>query len=76
MTPNFSCFGLSPRLVVALALEHVIFLVMYLILQNVEGTNESLRISFHKKKELIRRAIYSQEAPRFPPQHIDSSELV
>ncbi|RHY47365.1 hypothetical protein DYB30_002397 [Aphanomyces astaci] len=60
MTPELSCFGLSSRFLVALVLEHIGLLVIYLIMDNIEGTPESLRSSFQMKKELIRRAICGQ----------------
>ncbi|ETW10264.1 hypothetical protein H310_00613 [Aphanomyces invadans] len=60
MTPELSCFDLSSRFLVALVLEHIGLFVIYLIMDNVEGTPESLRSSFQMKKELIRRAICGQ----------------
>ncbi|KAH9091753.1 hypothetical protein Ae201684P_011297 [Aphanomyces euteiches] len=66
MTPELSCFGLPSRFLVALVLEHIGLLVMYLIMDNIEGTPASLRSSFQLKKELIRRAIYNQNGPAIP----------
>ncbi|OQR96269.1 transmembrane protein [Thraustotheca clavata] len=60
MTPEFSCFSLPSRFLVALLLEHVGLALVYLILDNISDTPTSLRSSFELKKELIRRAIGGQ----------------
>ncbi|KDO29055.1 hypothetical protein SPRG_06110 [Saprolegnia parasitica CBS 223.65] len=57
MTPEFSCFDLPSRFLIALVLEHVGLGLIYLLLDNVSGTPASLRSSFQLKRELIRRAI-------------------
>jgi hypothetical protein len=57
MNPDFSCVDLSSRFLVALVLEHVAILIVFLMMDNISDTPASVRTSFQRKKELIRRAI-------------------
>ncbi|OQS00905.1 transmembrane protein [Achlya hypogyna] len=66
MTPEFSCFDLPSRFLVALMLEHVGLGLVYVIMDNVSGTPASLRSSFQLKRELIRRAIGGQNHSHSP----------
>lgn len=57
MNPDFKCLDLSSRFLVALVLEHAALLFIYLVMDNISDTPSSVRTSFQRKKELIRRAI-------------------
>ncbi|GLD92943.1 hypothetical protein PINS_up001535 [Pythium insidiosum] len=57
MNPDFSCLDLSSRFLVSLVLEHAALLIVYLLMDNISDTPASVRTSFQRKKELIRRAI-------------------
>lgn len=57
MNPDFSCVDLRSRFLVALVLEHVAILIVFLMMDNISDTPASVRTSFQRKKELIRRAI-------------------
>lgn len=57
MNPDFSCVDLSSRFLVALVLEHAALLIVFLVMDNISDTPATVRTSFQRKKELIRRAI-------------------
>lgn len=57
MNPDFSCVDLSSRFLVALVLEHAALLLVFLVMDNISDTPATVRTSFQRKKELIRRAI-------------------
>ncbi|TMW63216.1 hypothetical protein Poli38472_002157 [Pythium oligandrum] len=57
MYPDFSCVDLSSRFLVALVLEHAAILIVFLMMDFISDTPASVRSSFQRKKELIRRAI-------------------
>nr|CCA15322.1 transmembrane protein putative [Albugo laibachii Nc14] len=57
MTPDFGCLRSSTRFLVALVMEHVALLVVYFLRDSISNTPISIRTSFQRKKELIRRAI-------------------
>ncbi|KAF1330203.1 Transmembrane protein, partial [Globisporangium splendens] len=57
MTPDFNCVDLSSRSLVALVLEHAALLIVFLVFDNISDTPATVRTSFQRKKELIRRAI-------------------
>ncbi|KAL4160215.1 hypothetical protein PRNP1_000786 [Phytophthora ramorum] len=60
MGPEFSCLSISSRFIVALVLEHAAILIVYVITDYISDTPASVRTSFERKKELIRRAICGQ----------------
>eukprot|EP00644_Phytophthora_capsici_P004437 jgi/Phyca11/109611/e_gw1.17.507.1 len=60
MGPEFSCLSISSRFIVALVLEHAAFLIVYVLTDYISDTPASVRTSFERKKELIRRAICGQ----------------
>lgn len=62
MGPEFSCLDISTRFLVALVLEHVSIVIVYVVTDYVSDTPASVRTSFQRKKELIRRAICGQGA--------------
>jgi hypothetical protein len=57
MNPEFSCLNTSSRFLVALVLEHGAILIVFILMDNISDTPASVRTSFQRKKELIRRAI-------------------
>lgn len=57
MNPDFSCVDLSSRFLVALVLEHAALLLVFVVMDNISDTPATVRTSFQRKKELIRRAI-------------------
>uniref|UniRef100_K3WKQ7 Anoctamin transmembrane domain-containing protein n=1 Tax=Globisporangium ultimum (strain ATCC 200006 / CBS 805.95 / DAOM BR144) TaxID=431595 RepID=K3WKQ7_GLOUD len=57
MNPDFNCVDLSSRFLVALVLEHAALLIVFLVFDNISDTPATVRTSFQRKKELIRRAI-------------------
>lgn len=57
MNPDFSCVDLSSRFLVALVLEHAALFIVFLVMDNISDTPATVRTSFQRKKELIRRAI-------------------
>lgn len=69
MNPDFSCVDISSRFLVALVLEHAALLIVYLLMDNISDTPALVRVSFQRKKELIRRAVCGQTttAPSLPP---------
>ncbi|EGZ23907.1 hypothetical protein PHYSODRAFT_482403 [Phytophthora sojae] len=66
MGPEFSCLDISSRFIVALILEHAAILIVYVIMDYISDTPSSVRTSFERKKELIRRAICGQGPPTSP----------
>ncbi|KAE9356476.1 hypothetical protein PR003_g2289 [Phytophthora rubi] len=66
MGPEFSCLDISSRFIVALVLEHAAILIVYVITDYISDTPASVRTSFERKKELIRRAICGQGPPTTP----------
>jgi hypothetical protein len=68
MNPDFSCVDISSRFLVALVLEHAALLIVYLLMDNISDTPALVRVSFQRKKELIRRAVCGQAttAPSLP----------
>ncbi|KAK1930878.1 Anoctamin-like protein [Phytophthora citrophthora] len=70
MGPEFSCLSISSRFIVALVLEHAAFLIVYVLTDYISDTPASVRTSFERKKELIRRAICGQGTT--PTQKPDS----
>ncbi|KAF1774841.1 Anoctamin [Phytophthora cactorum] len=66
MGPDFSCLSISSRFIVALILEHAAFLIVYMLTDYISDTPASVRTSFERKKELIRRAICGQGPPTTP----------
>ncbi|KAG6613585.1 Transmembrane protein [Phytophthora cinnamomi] len=66
MGPEFSCLDISSRFIVALILEHAAILIVYVLTDYISDTPASVRTSFERKKELIRRAICGQGPPTTP----------
>ncbi|KAG2863129.1 hypothetical protein PC116_g8071 [Phytophthora cactorum] len=63
---NGNDFSISSRFIVALILEHAAFLIVYMLTDYISDTPASVRTSFERKKELIRRAICGQGPPTTP----------
>jgi hypothetical protein len=66
MGPEFSCLDISSRFIVALVLEHAAILIVYMLTDYISDTPASVRTSFERKKELIRRALCGQGPPTTP----------